>query len=342
VAPLPSSLSLACRSMADFLAERLGTTDEAVLVTLGTPKDAVDSGSDSGHRLNLFFYRIEPGGFGPHPGPDQPWPLRVHCLVTAFSVAEDNVSSGENDLRILGEVVRIFHEHPVLAPVGVNGTTVRLHAVFQPLGLDDLNHIWSTQGDVTLRPSVAYELSLAPIVPRVASHPAPLAGGLGLAVGPLTEAGDPPLPETAALLEPEVAATRVDVRRGDWVPHVCWVIGGSCRYALTLPLGSAALQALQPLVWIAGVPGEQVTLRWETWSAAGGWRPGPSAAAPVGGPAIDPNAAATAPTTAVTLPFEDRAGQATLHAERTWTRPDGAPVTLRSNPLLVTLHEEEP
>ena len=93
---------------------------------------------------------------------------------------------------------------------------------------------------------------------------------------------------------------------------------------------------------IAGRPGEQVTLRWETWTAADGWKPGPTVNAPVSGSVIDPDAAATAPATAVTLPFDDHAGQAALRAERSWTRPQGGQVTLRSNALLITLHEAAP
>jgi hypothetical protein len=330
-----SSLSRACRAVADFLATGLNASSQSIQVTLGSPKVASDVQGDAGHRLNLFFYRFEPAGVGPFPAPGAPWPLRLHCLITAFAVEEDNVSTGEADLRLLGEVLRLFHERPVLDPVGVNGMSVRLHAVFETLGLDDLNHLWSTQGGATLRPSLAYELSLAPILPAKRAIPAPLTGRLGLGVASFGAPPPDPRPEA-----PSVTSVEVDPHRPDWTPQIAFVAGGRLHHTLALPVDDPQLQNLR--VWIAGTPGEQVTLRWGTWTAAEGWKPGPTATAPVGGTVIDPDAVAAAPTTAVTPPFVDRAGQAALHAERTWTRPQGGQVTLRSNSLLVTLHEEGP
>ena len=44
----------------------------------------------------------------------------------------------------------------------------------------------------------------------------------------------------------------------------------------------------------------------------------------------------------VQLPSTTTAGQAVLYAARAVTRSDGAPITVRSNPLLVTLFEGAP
>ena len=46
--------------------------------------------------------------------------------------------------------------------------------------------------------------------------------------------------------------------------------------------------------------------------------------------------------TTVQLPSRTTAGQAVLYATRAVTRSDGAPITVRSNPLLVTLFEGAP
>ena len=70
----------------------------------------------------------------------------------------------KNDLRLIGEVMRILHEQPVISVSnGTNGEIAQLQIVPHPLNLDNLNHIWSTQGDTAYRLSVAYEMALAPI-----------------------------------------------------------------------------------------------------------------------------------------------------------------------------------
>ena len=133
---LTSSLAKICNTVREYvetLGQESGPSDDwDVTVTIGAP-GANLAASNSSNTLNLFFYRFEPGGFGPEPAPDEPWLLRLHCLVTAFGVLENQVSAGENDLRLLGEVIRVFHEKPVLDAVQVNGQNVRAQVVFQPL-----------------------------------------------------------------------------------------------------------------------------------------------------------------------------------------------------------------
>lgn len=334
-----SSLSRACRSVADFVGTGIGATQNAVHVTIGSPSDAANLAGEPQHRLNLFFYRVEPFAFG-MAMPDEPWRLRLHCLITAFSVEEDGTSAGENDLRVLGEVLRLFHERPILDPLGLNGEVVRLHAVLEPLDLDDLNHLWSTQGDLSLRPSLSYELALAPILPRTRRVPAPRVGATGLGV---RSDADPLAPAGPVVVRgPAAGPVRVDDRRPDWAPEACFVDEEGCALTVAFAVGSAELAAFEPHVRVAGSPGAPVTLRWETWSPAGGWEPGPSTDTSATTTTIDPDDPVGPGDVAVALPFDDRAGQAALHPTRTWTRPDGAQVELRGDPLLVTLYEASP
>jgi len=84
-------------------------------------------------------------------------------------------------------------------------------------------------------------------------------------------------------------------------------------------------------------------LRWETWDATSGWVA--QAASPpfaVAEAALDPDAVAAATLQATALPFNDHSGQMVLYAERNLTRFDGVELTLRSNPVLVTLYEAGP
>jgi hypothetical protein len=137
---------------------------------------------------------------------------------------------------------------------------------------------------------------------------------------------------------------RVDTRREDWAPAISFVVDEACTQFLGFAVGSDELAGFAPRVWIAGEIGTPVTLRWDVWDAQDGWRTGPEGgAAAVTSTLIDPDAAGEAVTVAAPLPFDDRAGQAVLYAIRTYRRAlDGATLTVRSNPLLVNLHEESP
>lgn len=341
--PLPvSSLSRICRGIADFVGQELSASQNNVHVMIGNPADAEPLETDTDHRLNLFFYRLEPDGFGPSAAPDETWRLRLFCLVTAFGVLEDGVSGGENDLRLLGEVVRVFHETPILAPLDVNGESVRIRVVFQPMRVDELNHLWSTQGDVSYRPSVVYEMALVPVIPEEPALGGPLAGALGFEIRADQAGRRAPFGGPAAA--PPVVSFEVDTGDEAWAPRICFVVDDTCHESLALEVGSAELAAFAPRVWIAGEPGAAVSLVFEIWDATEGWRThDPPVAATASSFGIDSEAAAAATTVAVSLPFTDQAGQAVLYASRTYTRgSDGAELTVRSNPLLVTLFEVTP
>lgn len=337
-----SSLSQVCRSIVDFVSQGLQASQNNIHVSMGSPAEAAPKATDTDHRVNLFFYRFEPYGFGPAADPGEPWRLRLHCLITAFGAQEDQISGGENELRMLGEVLRIFHEKPILDLVQVNGEGVRTRVVFQPLSTDEINHLWSTQGDVGYRPSVAYEMALAPIVPAEPAKQPPLAGALGWEVRADMARRHEPFQGVTA--PPPVLATTVDTRFAGWAPRICFVLGDVCAQSLAFAVPSPELDAFDPAqVWIAGEVDSPVTLSWEVWEEEG-WRPHDTTTpATASGPVLDPEAVASVTTAAVALPFEDPPGpgQAVLHASRTWTRPDGSEVEVRSNPLLVTLYEEE-
>ena len=112
---------------------------------------------------------------------------------------------------------------------------------------------------------------------------------------------------------------------------------------ISLPLGSPQLAAFAPRAWVAGAAGAPVSLRWETWEPASGWvAQAPSAPFAIVDTVIDPDAVAGATLQNTALPFTDRAGQMLLHAERSFVRFDGVVLTLRSNPVLLTLFEVAP
>jgi len=226
---------------------------------------------------------------------------------------------------------------------GNNDEIAQLQIVPHPLNLDNLNHVWSTQGDTAYRLSVAYEMALAPIPLAEAVERSSLVGETGTGVQ-----GDMDrelLPDEGFGIEtsaPVVPKVTVDVRKPDWAPHVCFVdeANGNLAYTLLMPESQLPTSGLLQLkVLVAGKPSKQVEFVWESWNPTTGWEKSSSSqnetieTDTIDPENIDPGLAAN-----IDLPIQDK-GQAALYAERTWQRPDGSTVTLRSNPLLVTVYE---
>lgn len=366
-----SAFSVAANSLRQLLVDRIADL-EASNVFISHPKDV--NPRPSVQALNLFFYRVQWDGFPADGISEDPVYVRLECLITALGSDESasgdggrTVSAGENDLRLIGEVMRVLHQNPVV-PVTGNAQPMQLQAVFMPLTLDQLNHLWSTQPDTPYRLSVAYEFALMPVPLAAAVRRSPLLGAVGVeAQGSTAQVDLPPEGFPTGAAAPEVPRVVVDGAHPDWTPHICFHIAeGALRYVLRLPDTPAARQ-LQVLV--AGAPGTQVQLVWEPWewdyqSNQGGWGAQvpdgltPDVTLPTGedpvnpfDPAlIDPANPETRLRQDVQLPFATDPGaqvrrQAILYATRQWTRlrAQALPqtLTLRSNPLLVTLYREE-
>lgn len=248
--PTPESpLSVAIQSTADFLA---GKFAEDVVVTVDSPQKAQEQAKDSTeHVLNLFVYRISPSGFHADMGDEQPFFIRANILLTAFPAGQGGPPT-DSDLRVLGHAIRVLQSFPVIpgtlpgpapggAPVGdfrANPTTdYRLQAVFQAPTMEELNHIWTTQGgELAYRISAAYELALIPIEPL--SHAAP---------APAVVAGE------------FVAAPGVTGR-----PFQMFHQGGRLFSHLQLPAATATAQIV-----LTGVPQSRVSVVVD-WQRAGG------------------------------------------------------------------------
>lgn len=338
-----SSLSIVCTSIVQFLRNRINAAANNIDVTLGAPGE-IPEGNEQ-HKLNLFFYRFEPGGFDSDAHPNDPWRIRLFCMISAFGVDEDGIPAGENDLRILGEVLRIFRETPVLATVGVNGEPVRLQVVFSPVTDEQINQIWSTQGDTPYRPSVIYEMALAPVMPSRLRVEPPRVGAFGHQARGVSAGRFAKF--SGVVRPPRVPFSRVDIEDPLWAPVLCWFIQGQCALTLSLDVGSPEFAAFTPGVWLAGDPSASVELVWEIWDRDG-WRPvgAPVAANPFSTildpddvPADIPGIFPLQVASPVTIPVGQSAAQGLLYARRTVAPAPGGPsVTVRSNPLLLSLY----
>ena len=270
-----SAISDAANKLRTLLLSGIDDLAEVKQIRIGHPKDTLedmDKEKDKNH-LNLFFYNVSYDGYPADGLSDDPFYVRIHCLITAVgakSGAQNAPSPGENDLRLIGEVMRILHEQPVVSvDRGQNNVIARLQIVPHPLNLDDLNHIWSTQGDTAYRLSVAYEMALAPIPLAEAVARSPIVGEVGTLVQAHMERT--PMPaggfgiETRAPVVPRVA---VDAEKEPgWSPHICFYNPTSNSLVYTYLVPKAQLPQSGPLqlkVMLAGKLSEPVDLVWET------------------------------------------------------------------------------
>lgn len=334
--PVPSGLSVAGQILRSRLKNEAFVGIDNIDVIVGTPAEAAKKLQPSTPRsiVNLFFYRVEPSGFYPDASHKDRWFVRIRCLITVFSTAQPAqgngngggmspaISEGELDLRLLGEVLRYFHEIPVHFPRAEEPLDASLQVVFSQFTSEEINQIWSTQADTVYRPSVAYEIALVPIEPREylpAATPV-AAGGAEFSIEANMARARTPLEELAI---PTLSPPRqeIDPTRFNWAPVLAFVAGGAASQSLSLD--SPAEGAVVSL-WIAGQPGETVTLVWRR-SEKGEWREFEGAigrvdviipAQPIVDPLVlDPADVADAALVPATLPTVE-AGQYLLHGER--------------------------
>ena len=351
--PTPSILSRVTELIRARLAAALFDADDTYDVIINTPSGvskARDTNSTRGD-LNLFFYRFEPSGLFGDDAMHRRWHVRAYCMITAFSTAgtetigegsdaqEVPVTESEIDFRVLGEVLRHYHENPELSD---NELGVYLRAILSPLSSDEINQIWSTQGDTAYRPSLLYEFTLIPIEPRQfqRAHAPLVAGGLSLDSRADMDARDEPLPPAGTTLSPVLDADDDDDDDDGWIPQIA-LLSATQEVVQTLSFALNAAPASVD-IWIAGPANEQVNIVWQH-SDRGTWRdiesPPPAATSipeqtgAISQLRIDPQVDTSAvATVSANVPADAQARQYLLFAER---NANGVP--RRSNPLIVTI-----
>jgi len=344
--PLPeSSLSMICNAIGDFVRNGVNAATNNITVSIAAPAEVAED--DSQHRINLFFYRFEPAGIQSAVRPDEFWRMRLFCLITTFGIDEDDIPAGENDLRLLGEVMRIFHEQPVLAAVNIGDLSIRLQAIFTPVTDEQINQVWSTQSDTVYRPSVIYELALMPVIPAELRSDPPLVGSLGHQV--FADQSQRFAGFSGNVSGPRVPFYQVDITNPQWVPQLCWIFQDTCVHTLSFDVDSPEFAGFSPQVWVAGDNGGTVDLIWEIWDS-NGWRQAgtPLAVTPFND-TIDPlNIPQPVPgqfpetlpmPLPVAIPGGENAAQGLLYATRSVVMIEGQPaIEIRSNPLLISLY----
>lgn len=282
--PVPvSSLSVAVQGIADYLDSRFG---EDVVISVNSPQRASEllrGSNSSAHYLNLFVYRIAPSGFHASAGADETQFIRIYCLLTPFP-AEGETVAADADLRILGEAIRVLQANPVLpiaatsplpgAPVGDPAQPdfrrdphleYRLQAVMQAPGMEELNHIWTTQGaELAYRLSAAYEFALIPIEPLVRrAAPAPIRSAL-LGVNADLDGRDGGFIDASAQTRAiPLAGTAAETPAPTaWLPVQMLVDGDALTSSLAIDAAATTVE-----IALAGPVGEEVAIE-VAWTLA--------------------------------------------------------------------------
>lgn len=324
----PTTISIAARALRSRLASLVPLDEGHIYIGHPASASREAEGKVGKQFLNLFFFRIEHSGYPADALSSDPVYVRLHCLVTAYgnddASGRGGASAGENDLRLIGGAMAALHAQPTLTVENeANEAIAALQIVPIPMSLEDLNHVWSNQGAIAYRPSVAYELALAPIPFSISAGPGPLVGAVGVHVDP-----------------------HVDPMSGDghvaipWQPEISFSVDDEPVY--TLVFSSTELPETVA-VRVVGPPGEKVVLKWDHWSAATGWQTADSsddteitiARNDAGRYAVhDVKTRSPDPATC--------AWQFLLSAYGSWVDPTtGKTVALRSNVLLVSAYPGE-
>ena len=149
-----------------------------IAVEIGAPATFHPRDDGATPLVTIFVYRIEFDNAAYLSTPTGAQALRLHALLTAFCAAgvDRSESAGSFELRILSHIIRLFMEQPQLGPVRVPnalpvgpaaaliGADLMITAQPRMLDVEDMNHIWTTQGETPYRTSLCYLFSFG-IVP---------------------------------------------------------------------------------------------------------------------------------------------------------------------------------
>jgi len=172
----PTTLSMAARALREHLDANTDLT--AANILFGHPASVQHSNGDEPY-LSVYFYHVYPAGNTADLRSEEPLDTIVHCIMTPLAKGSINspnqVSPGEEDLRVLGQVMTCMHAERLLIVTNANGDPVcNVEIIPLDLSVDQLSKIIPTQPAGGFRSTVAYELSLIPLfskkVPPVESE----------------------------------------------------------------------------------------------------------------------------------------------------------------------------
>ncbi|WP_198264477.1 Pvc16 family protein [sulfur-oxidizing endosymbiont of Gigantopelta aegis] len=240
-------------------------------ITVGAPGVNYES-SIAKNALNLFFYRFEPFSFAADALPGDVQFIKVFCIVTAFGVDIEtplnglDASAGFNELRMLSEVMRLFQEQPIMMLEGkTSGQKWHTQFIPRPLADEQINQIWSTQGNTVYRPSLVYEIALAPIEPELMVKQSVRVSAIGTqAVSDMSKHNNL-WPDDKEVLFFPPSSIEVDTSNLQWAPAIAMVTGlvneRESHLTLNIEVNAVGDVIIPDIdIWIAGDPLKDVSL----------------------------------------------------------------------------------
>jgi hypothetical protein len=158
------------------------TLNPPVVVTILAPDE-----SGGSRRINLFLYKIQenpafknmdwqPKQGDPNTLVPPPLSLNLFYLMTPYSQSDPEIGNADAH-AILGEAMRVFHEHPIVPKEhlvdGLQDSREQIKIIQNTLDLEELSRVWSTFTQ-PFRLSVMYEISVVQLdMPAESARPMP-------------------------------------------------------------------------------------------------------------------------------------------------------------------------
>lgn len=273
MALLDTSLANICDEIRNYMLGQISAPSDNTSnwITIGAPGVIYDA-ADLKNALNLFFYRFEPFGFAADALPGETQYIKVFCIITAFGVDIDSspgsidASAGFNELRMLSEVMRLFQEQPVMLIDGEKeGQKWHIQFIPRPLADEQINQIWSTQGNTVYRPSIVYEIALAPVEPRTPEKQSARVSSVGTYAGSDMNARYLQWPRDRETLFFPPTSITVDTSNPQWAPAIVIITGATdnrqAHLSLSIEVSATGDVVIPDMdIWIAGDSSKDVSI----------------------------------------------------------------------------------
>jgi len=145
-----------------------GTMD----IFLNSPQEMVDNNQQG---VSLWLYRVAKDGerandpmerLGRSQFRRRPLPLSLQYLVTPIVPAKNNKEATGTEQIILGKVLQVFHDHPILGGAELQddftGTDLELNIHLETLSIDDFSRVFDAL-EASFQLSLSYQVSLVMI-----------------------------------------------------------------------------------------------------------------------------------------------------------------------------------
>jgi hypothetical protein len=133
-----------------------------------------DDISDANPLIHLYLYGVSHSPFVENADFIRPTSSRVQAPPVGLKLFYLITPYGSGQLQIqmtLGDIIRTFHERPIIPPSDFDGdlvgTTEELRVIPEPLTLEQITELWRAFDGRSYRLGVAYEVSLVLIDSRV-------------------------------------------------------------------------------------------------------------------------------------------------------------------------------